>query len=339
MWRHRGESWAVALGRVNSADNRGARRSYLSLWLPRVNRMRSCRQIIATSWYFAARGSIILLRPWPGLTSSRALTSPKDSRRDTSRFTAFRSRLSVAASSETGAGFSRTAWITRTRSADSTRTRSAGSSKVMVISDASLSRRSIFRARSSDRPMNASTDPDETVTRGDVLLAGFVTFFIFFPPELLDLKNQAGHKGAQSGWLSSRYRPRDNCPEHGIEVRINARSFISKPRNLLVPTVQSVVLWLQQGTNVRTLSQIAVSKLLGSGLPPLLAYSRWRPSPGRPTVSAISKTTASECRCCVVNCSWDRGCPRCWRTAWKRVWLPGMDSNHDSRLQRPLSYH
>jgi hypothetical protein len=20
-------------------------------------------------------------------------------------------------------------------------------------------------------------------------------------------------------------------------------------------------------------------------------------------------------------------------------WLPGMDSNHDSRLQRPLSYH
>ena len=22
-----------------------------------------------------------------------------------------------------------------------------------------------------------------------------------------------------------------------------------------------------------------------------------------------------------------------------QVWLPGMDSNHDSRLQRPLSYH
>ena len=22
-----------------------------------------------------------------------------------------------------------------------------------------------------------------------------------------------------------------------------------------------------------------------------------------------------------------------------RNWLPGMDSNHDSRLQRPLSYH
>jgi hypothetical protein len=22
-----------------------------------------------------------------------------------------------------------------------------------------------------------------------------------------------------------------------------------------------------------------------------------------------------------------------------RIWLPGMDSNHDSRLQRPLSYH
>ena len=23
----------------------------------------------------------------------------------------------------------------------------------------------------------------------------------------------------------------------------------------------------------------------------------------------------------------------------EQVWLPGMDSNHDSRLQRPLSYH
>jgi hypothetical protein len=23
----------------------------------------------------------------------------------------------------------------------------------------------------------------------------------------------------------------------------------------------------------------------------------------------------------------------------ERQWLPGMDSNHDSRLQRPLSYH
>jgi hypothetical protein len=23
----------------------------------------------------------------------------------------------------------------------------------------------------------------------------------------------------------------------------------------------------------------------------------------------------------------------------RNVWLPGMDSNHDSRLQRPLSYH
>jgi hypothetical protein len=23
----------------------------------------------------------------------------------------------------------------------------------------------------------------------------------------------------------------------------------------------------------------------------------------------------------------------------QKVWLPGMDSNHDSRLQRPLSYH
>src|ERR1019366_6185194 len=144
-------------------------------------------QIVATSLYFAARGSMILLRPWPGLISSRPLTSPKDSKRETSRFTAFRSLLSVKASSETGAGFSRTACITRTRSAESTRIRSAGSSKVIEISDGSFSPRSIFRARSSDRPTNASTDPDETVTRADVLLVAFATFFIFFPPKLSDL--------------------------------------------------------------------------------------------------------------------------------------------------------
>lgn len=35
--------------------------------------------------------------------------------------------------------------------------------------------------------MNASTDPDETVTRGDVFLVGFPTFFIFDPPEIADL--------------------------------------------------------------------------------------------------------------------------------------------------------
>src|SRR3954452_24426158 len=76
--------------------------------------------------------------------------------------------------------------MTRIRSADSTRTRSAGFSKVMVISGGSLSPRSSFRERSSDRPMNASTDPDETVTRGDVTLMGFPAFFIFALPEIAD---------------------------------------------------------------------------------------------------------------------------------------------------------
>jgi len=127
------------------------------------------------------------LRPWPGLSSSRVLTSPKDCKRETSRLTAFRSRLSVTASSETGAGFARTACSSRTRSAESTRTRSEGSSNVMVISDGSLSPRSIFRARSSDRPMNASTVPDDTVARRGGFLMAFVTFFIFFPPKLPDL--------------------------------------------------------------------------------------------------------------------------------------------------------
>src|SRR5271157_2093929 len=144
-------------------------------------------QMVATSWYFAAQGSMILLRPWPGLISSRPLTSPKDSKRETSRFTAFRSLLSVTASSETGAGLSRTACITRTRSAESTLTRSAGSSKVMEISEGSFSPRSIFRARSSDRPTNSSTVPDDTVTRGDTLLLGLAMFFIFLPPKLPDL--------------------------------------------------------------------------------------------------------------------------------------------------------
>ena len=27
------------------------------------------------------------------------------------------------------------------------------------------------------------------------------------------------------------------------------------------------------------------------------------------------------------------------RSCTTKYWLPGMDSNHDSRLQRPLSYH
>jgi hypothetical protein len=27
------------------------------------------------------------------------------------------------------------------------------------------------------------------------------------------------------------------------------------------------------------------------------------------------------------------------QVAENKGWLPGMDSNHDSRLQRPLSYH
>jgi hypothetical protein len=35
--------------------------------------------------------------------------------------------------------------------------------------------------------MNASTDPDETVTRGDLFLLGFATSFIFVPPEIADL--------------------------------------------------------------------------------------------------------------------------------------------------------
>jgi hypothetical protein len=35
--------------------------------------------------------------------------------------------------------------------------------------------------------MNASTVPDDTVTRGGTFLIGFATFFIFLPPELSDL--------------------------------------------------------------------------------------------------------------------------------------------------------
>lgn len=35
--------------------------------------------------------------------------------------------------------------------------------------------------------MNASTDPDETVTHGDAFLVRFPTFFIFAPPEIADL--------------------------------------------------------------------------------------------------------------------------------------------------------
>jgi transposase len=48
----------------------------------------------------------------------------------------------------------------------------------------------------------------------------------------------------------------------------------------------------------------------------LSKQARWRPSAGRRTDSATSKTTGNECRCSVLNwSSWDRGCPRNWRRA------------------------
>jgi hypothetical protein len=53
----------------------------------------------------------------------------------------------------------------------------------MVISDGSRSLRSSFRARSSDRSMNASTLPEATVTRRGIFLSTFAAFFIFFSPK------------------------------------------------------------------------------------------------------------------------------------------------------------
>ena len=49
--------------------------------------------------------------------------------------------------------------------------------------------------------MNASTDPDETVTRGDVFLAGFPTFFIFAPPEIADFIIEPRRQRILSGEL------------------------------------------------------------------------------------------------------------------------------------------
>src|SRR5215510_12786842 len=43
--------------------------------------------------------------------------------------------------------------------------------------------------------------------------------------------------------------------------------------------------------------------------------TKWRPSAARPMASATLKITGSACRCSVLNYSWDRGCPRNWRTA------------------------
>jgi hypothetical protein len=177
---------------------------------------------------------MILLRPWPGLTSSRALINPKDSRSETSLFTAFRSRPRVAASSETGAGFSRTAWITRTRCDDSTRIRSAGSSKVNVISGRNLFARSSFRAGSKDRPVNASTEPDETITRGDVFLAGFATFFIFFPPQFLDLLIEQPGQALVSGELYRLLR------SHGVPVSVAMAVVVSEHPAVVRPTDGSV---------------------------------------------------------------------------------------------------
>ena len=37
--------------------------------------------------------------------------------------------------------------------------------------------------------------------------------------------------------------------------------------------------------------------------------------------------------------SWPEKSDSFWGESSEMTWLPGMDSNHDSRLQRPLSYH
>ena len=47
--------------------------------------------------------------------------------------------------------------------------------------------------------------------------------------------------------------------------------------------------------------------------------------------SATSKTTVNECRCSVLNYgSWDRGCPRFWRTARPPHSVIGFISLHAS---------
>jgi len=46
--------------------------------------------------------------------------------------------------------------------------------------------------------MNVSTDLDETVTRGDLFLVGFATFFIFVLPKMADLKLQGSAGGTSS---------------------------------------------------------------------------------------------------------------------------------------------
>jgi hypothetical protein len=49
--------------------------------------------------------------------------------------------------------------------------------------------------------MNAPTDPDETVTRGDVFLVGFPALFIFAPPEVADLMIEPPGQRLVSGEL------------------------------------------------------------------------------------------------------------------------------------------
>ncbi len=134
--------------------------------------------MVATNSYFDARGSTIFRRPCPGFVSSWILTSPNDVRILTSRFTAVRSLLRTIARSETGAGFLRTAWSTRTRCVVSARSKSDGSSKVSRISVGSFVPRSSLRARFSDLSKKASTVP--------VLTLRFLgVFFIFFSQQRL----------------------------------------------------------------------------------------------------------------------------------------------------------
>ena len=61
--------------------------------------------------------------------------------------------------------------------------------------------------------------------------------------------------------------------------------------------------------------------------------------------SRLRETTAAKTKCCgyfvqMIRTAFVQDTPvQTGQLVEKKGWLPGMDSNHDSRLQRPLSYH
>jgi hypothetical protein len=116
-----------------------------------------------------------------------------------------------------------------------------------------------------------------------------------------------------------------NFPNHSYPCRHTAPLSFTHHENKL--SSFRVARWLQRG-NLRSLSWRTTS---------LIRYSKGSISDS--VLSALCTiSTGSQAEGAFVQNRYRIAKNGLKTIENKKVWLPGMDSNHDSRLQRPLSY-